>query len=260
MTRILSVIPARYGSTRFPGKPLAPVAGVSLLQRVWSLATAADIGEVLVATDDERIVEAAAKFGARAVMTPIDCRTGTDRVLAAVEALGGEAPTHVLNIQGDAVLTPPWVIAALGAALKADPDCPMVTPAVQLTAEALAELEKQKAGGDPGGTTVTFDREGWALYFSKTIIPFRRKMTGEIPVFRHIGLYGYRLDILDRLSRLPEGRFEAVEGLEQLRALENGICIKVVPVDYRGRTHWSIDSPADRDEAERLIAREGELL
>ena len=255
--RTVVVIPARWGSTRFPGKPLAPVAGVSMAQRVWALARAAkDVDSVCIATDDARIAEAAAAFGAEAVMTPAECRNGTERAHAAAQAMDSP-PDVIVNLQGDAVLTPPWVIAAVANAF-ADPEVRIATPAVALSDGQLAALEAHKKDSPASGTTVVLDNRSNALYFSKAIIPFRR--TDAAPVHRHVGIYGYRRETLAGLVDLPEGTLEKTEGLEQLRALENGIPIRVVPVDYAGRTHWSVDSPADLAAAEDLIAREGELL
>ncbi len=258
--RITAVIPARYGSKRFPGKPLTLVKGVSLLQRVWALAKAAPgINQVLIATDDERVLSVARAFGAEAVMTSPNLPNGTVRALAAVEH-GSLLPTHVVNVQGDALLTPPWVIDALARAMRDDPEATIVTPAVRMTKAAYEQLLQAKNESPSSGTTVVFDRRGNALYFSKRVIPFLRNASGEPPVHRHIGLYGYRLDALRRYVALPEGPLEKAEQLEQLRALENGLPIRVVLTDYRGRTHWSIDNPQDVAAAERLIAAEGELL
>lgn len=254
------VIPARYASTRFPGKPLATLKGVSMIQRVWAIAKAAagPAGRVVVATDDARIFEAVAAFAGEAVMTPESCRNGTERTWAAVGALADE-PGVVINLQGDAVLTPPWVVRAVIEAF-ADETVDMATPAVRLSAGQVAALEAHKRDHPASGTTVTVDTDGNALYFSKNILPFRRKPDDTCPVFRHIGIYGYRPPVLARLIRLPESQLERAEGLEQLRALENRIPIRVAEVDYRGRTHWSVDSPGDLDAAERLISVEGELL
>ena len=251
------IIPARWGSTRFPGKPLAAVAGVPMVQRVWALARAAGgVDSVCIATDDVRIAEAARSFGAEAVMTPEDCRNGTERAHAAAAAMA-TPPDVVINLQGDAVLTPPWVIAAVADAFD-DAAVRMATPAVDLDDAQLAALEAHKKDNPASGTTVVIDTKSDALYFSKAVIPFRRKP--EAPVRRHIGIYGYRRETLAGLVKLPEGVLERTEGLEQLRALENGIPIRVVPVDYGGRTHWSVDSPDDQAAAEDLIGREGELL
>lgn len=255
----LIVIPARYGSSRLPGKPLALIAGVSLLQRVWRIASAVShVDKVVVATDDERIVEHGESFGAHCVMTPPECRNGTERVHATLDALK-ISPEIVINLQGDAVLTPPWVIQGVVDALLKNRTVDIATPAVVLDNESYLKLKESKARGEVGGTTVVFDREYNALYFSKSLIPFRR---GDVdtPVYRHIGLYGYRADALSRYIQLPETPLERAEQIECLRALEYGMKIRVVPVDYRGRSHCSVDSESDIRRAEELIVREGELV
>lgn len=253
------IIPARYGSSRLPGKPLALVAGTSLLERVWRIASAVkNVDEVLVATDDERISKHADSFGARSVLTPPACRNGTERVHAAIASLD-VTPQIVINLQGDAVLTPPWVIQGVVDTLLSNPSIDIATPAVALDTESYEKLREAKAGGEVGGTTVVFDREYRALYFSKSLIPFRRD-GADIPVYRHIGLYGYRTEALARYIELPETPLEKAEQIECLRALEFGMKISVVPVDYRGRSHCSVDSESDIGRAEELIAREGELL
>lgn len=259
---IAIVIPARFGSSRFPGKPLHPIAGKSLLQRVYEIGCAVrNVSAVYVATDDSRVAEHAAGFGARALMTSSDCRTGTDRVWESVRLMT-QKPDVVINLQGDAVLTPPWVVQALVDAFLNDPAAGMVTAAVHCSWEQLDELRALKAKSPTSGTTVVMDRNGRALYFSKTILPHMRgeNRAAPPPVYRHIGLYGYSVPVLEQLSTLTQTPLEAAEQLEQLRALENGIPIKVALVDYRGRTHGSVDTPEDVAEAEAIIAREGELV
>jgi 3-deoxy-manno-octulosonate cytidylyltransferase (CMP-KDO synthetase) len=256
--RTLVVIPARYGSTRFPGKPLQPVLGVPLLQRVFAIARSV-VGDVIVSTDDERIARFAERLGAEAIMTSPDIRNGTERVAATLD-LVPRRPDFIVNLQGDAVLTPPWVVEALIGAAEADPSLQMATPATRMTPDSYERLKAAKAAGEVGGTTVTFDQDGRALYFSKSIIPFVRAGARDLPVFRHIGLYGYRPDALRRLVSLEPGPLEKAEQLEQLRALEHGIPIRVVTVDYRGRTHWGIDTEEDLGRCEALIRAEGELL
>lgn len=254
------IIPARYGSTRFQGKPLAPVAGVPLLQRVWALAVSvAGRDGVTIATDDARIADFCARIGAQAVMTDSDLPNGTARAAAALSQLDRAIDT-IINLQGDAVLTPPWVLAAMLAEMQRDQAVLMVTPVVRMSRSAYDSLKSAKAAGEVGGTTVVFNQQHDALYFSKSIIPYMRTATDLLPVFRHIGLYGYRHEILQRLITLPAGPLEQAEQLEQLRALEHGIKIRVVPVNYQSRTHAGIDSPQDLQRAEQLIAAEGELL
>jgi 3-deoxy-manno-octulosonate cytidylyltransferase (CMP-KDO synthetase) len=260
--RSVIIIPARYGSTRFPGKPLALIAGKSLVRRVYDVAVAAGAAvgaEVVVATDDARILEHVQEFGGRAVMTPAACRNGTERALAAVEALQ-VTPDVVVNLQGDAPLTPPWVVAEVLRVMAADDGVQMATPAVRFTAAELEAFTASKAKGQVGGTTVTFDQRGNALYFSKSIIPFVRNAAEPVPVFRHIGLYAYRLPTLRQLVATAPTPLEEVEGLEQLRALESGIPVRVVPVDTRGRRSWPVDSPEDVAMVEAIIAEQGELV
>jgi 3-deoxy-manno-octulosonate cytidylyltransferase (CMP-KDO synthetase) len=256
---LLIVIPARYGSSRFPGKPLAKILGVSMLRRVYEIARAgAPHARIIIATDDDRIRDTAQAFGAEAMLTPPTIRNGTERTAAVVDALDHKVD-FVLNLQGDAVLTPPWVITALVEA-AADSTVKMVTPATRMSAEAYQRFVLTKASGEVSGTTVVFDRTGDALYFSKAIIPFIRTESTLLPVWRHIGLYGFRPATLATLIALPPGPLETVEQLEQLRALENGVKIRVVPVDYRGRTHWGVDTPEDLARCEEFIRQEGELI
>ena len=251
------IIPARYGSKRFPGKPLHPICGIPLLERVYRIAKKTSAAEVLVATDDERIAGLVTSFGGKYVMTSPDCSNGSERVLEALQSLERE-PEIVLNLQGDALLTPPWVLEALIAEMQAG--AAVATPAVRLTKEATEALHKAKLAGNNSGTLVVFDANHQALYFSRSIIPFVRTEQDPWPVFRHIGLYAYTPKALREYVNLPKGRLEAVEQLEQLRFLENGIPLKVVEVDYRGRTHYAIDTPEDVKVAEEIIQKEGELI
>jgi 3-deoxy-manno-octulosonate cytidylyltransferase (CMP-KDO synthetase) len=253
------VIPARYASTRFPGKPLCPVAGMTMLERVWRIARSVrQASRVVIATEDERILAHARSFDAEAIMTSPDCSNGTERVFDTVRR-AAISEDIVLNLQGDALLTPPWVLEAMIDEMIIDTEPELVTPAVRLEGSALDEFMEQKKIRPGSGTTVVFDLRRNALYFSKTVIPHIRN-EGHAHIYRHIGLYGYRKPALGRYMTLAPTPLEQAEGLEQLRALENGMLIRVAAVDYRGRTHWSIDAPGDVTVAERIIAREGELL
>lgn len=252
------VIPARWGSSRFVGKPLHPIKGISLLERTWRIASMAGAELVLIATDDERIEEHAQSFGAHTVRTSESCENGTERVFQALNNYGVK-PEIILNLQGDAVLTPPWVLTELIASMK-EHDSQMATPATRLTLEQYQELAAKKAAGIVGGTLVVFDKKFNALYFSKSPIPYVRKAYPDSPLYRHIGLYAYKYETLQEYLSLPISQLEKTEGLEQLRALENCIPIKVVVVDYRGRTHWSVDSPEDVSRVEEIIESEGELF
>lgn len=248
------IIPARMASSRFPNKPLACIYGKTMIERVWAIAKSAKLAsEVMIATDSEELCEFVKGFGANVIMTRSDCISGTDRVAEA--ALDLDCST-VFNLQGDAVLTPPWVIDKVIEVMQ-DPDIEMATPMVRLEGNALHEFVENKKRGSSTGTLVTFDKWKNAMYFSKALIPFCRE---ERILYRHIGLYAYRKDILQKLRGLKEGVFERCEKLEQLRALENGIPIRMVEVDYAGRTHGSVDRPEDVKWVESVIEREGELV
>jgi 3-deoxy-manno-octulosonate cytidylyltransferase (CMP-KDO synthetase) len=256
------VIPARYGSSRFPGKPLAPITGRSLLERVWRIGKAVEgVSRVVVATDDARIVEHVRSFGGEAVMTSASCQNGSERAYEAAQNLGSKADV-IVNLQGDAVLMPPWVIGALVKAMTEDPSIQIATPAVRLNGDQYKSMSAMKGAGIVSGTTVTFAKNGNALYFSKGIIPFMRTApaSGEPPIFQHIGVYAYRSEALKKYINLPQGMFEEVEQLEQLRAIENGMSIRVVQVSLQGRTMWSVDNPQDVARVEEIIRAEGELV
>ncbi|MBF8263437.1 MAG: 3-deoxy-D-manno-octulosonate cytidylyltransferase [Parachlamydiales bacterium] len=240
---------------------MAIIKGKTMIERVWRIGKAAAGGhDVIIATDDEQLKIFAQKLGAKVQMTSPACLTGTDRV-AEVSHLPDMKHTIFFSLQGDAVLTPPWVIDRVLEAMIADPMIQIATPAVHLTGQALTDFIAAKKRGSSSGTTVVFNKKGDALYFSKALIPFHRDDESvDRMVYRHIGLYAYRLQTLQQLGRLPEGNLERSEKLEQLRALEHGIPIRVVPVDYRGRTHGSVDRPEDVAIIEAVIEREGELL
>ncbi len=260
------IIPARYNSKRFPGKPLANILGKSLLERTWRIACDVEnIDSIIIATDDKRIAEHATAFGAKVQMTDSKWINGSERILEALR-LQNISPDIVVNLQGDAVLTPPFVIDALIKTFSTDKKerYAVATPGVQLRKQQYLQMLKNKSEGIGSGTMVTFDQEGKALYFSRSIIPFLRndetKEGDLVPVYRHIGLYAYRLPALEKYVKLAPTPLELAEGLEQLRLLENDIPIKVVPVDYKGRTHWSVDNPEDIAIVEKIIKTEGELV
>ena len=264
MTKSIIVIPARYQSSRFPGKPLAMIGSKTLLQRVFEIAQEAsnnvsNVG-VVVATDDERIQAHAEALGATVVMTPIECKTGSDRALAACEHLETK-PDIIVNLQGDAPLTPSHFVCAILSALINDPEADVATPLAQLSWQALDELRQTKMQRPFSGTTAVIDEKDNALWFSKQIIPALRQeeklrtQSDLSPVFRHVGLYGYRLKALQKFVCLPEGHYEALEGLEQLRFLEHGMRIKAVKVDYGSLPSMSgVDTPEDAKKAEKLLA------
>ena len=260
--RIAIAIPARYGSTRFPGKPLAEIGGKSMLAHVVDLAKDVagndDAISYFVTTEDQRIADHARAIGVECVMTG-DCETGSDRVLAALKARenDGEAmPDFVLNLQGDAPFTPKSVVQAIINAFKNDPMAEVVTPVHALSWDDLDRLREAKRSTPFSGTTAAVDANGKALWFSKNIIPGIRKekelreASDVSPVHQHIGLYGYRVDILEKFCSLPMGVYEALEGLEQLRLLENGIAITAVRVDIdKGKIQSGVDTPEDLERA-----------
>lgn len=254
------IIPARYQSTRFPGKPLALIKGHSLIYRVWSLAKAIKgVDEVYIATDHIDIQKHALGFGAKALMTE-NSQNGTERCYAALSLLR-DKPEIILNLQGDAVLTPPWVIQALIDTMNNNSQLEITTLATQINKEKYSLMQKAKAKGEVGGTMVVCDKDFNAMYFSKSMIPYLRNTQMEPPpLYRHIGLYAYRYSALKSYIAAPSTPLEKLEGLEQLRVLENGKPIRVVLVDYKGHTHASVDSPEDIVRIEKLIEAEGELV
>lgn len=265
----LIVIPARYGSTRFPGKPLAMLGGQSLLSRVVTIArdvvrhfAGFDHIKVayIVATDDARIADHAKEIKAPCIMTPKDCKTGSDRALAAIRQLD-HAPDFVINLQGDAPFTPPGALIRMIERFTENTDLEVITPVCPLGWDALDRLREAKKATPFSGTTAIVDDAGRALWFSKNIIPAirgeetLRKGPGASPVFQHVGLYGFRYDILEAFCALPQSRYEQVEELEQLRLLENGICVHTISLASEdGLTHGGIDTPEDLNRAEKFFS------
>jgi 3-deoxy-manno-octulosonate cytidylyltransferase (CMP-KDO synthetase) len=256
---VLLVIPARYASTRYPGKPLAELRGAtgearSLVRRSWDAASEVPgVDRIVVATDDERIAAAARGFGAEVAMTPESCRNGTERCAAVLEALGGY--DIVVNLQGDAPLTPPWFVAALIEAMR-DPARLVATPVLRCDAEALAGFLEDRRQGRVGATTAVFDRSGRALYFSKEVLPYTGRPLGpdeSIPVFHHVGVYAYRREVLKAYGGWPVGPLETWEGLEQLRFMENGVPVQCVEVEARGRAFWELNNPSDAPRIEAIL-------
>ncbi len=254
------VIPARFASTRFPGKPLKMISGKMMIQRVWELACLAlSPQQVFIATDSQEIEHAAKSFSAQVIMTSPDCRNGSERVWDALQQLDFQ-PDVIVNFQGDAVLTPPWIIQDLLTALAEQPEYGCATPKVRIENTAYEEFQLMRLAGSSSGTFVVSDAKHRALYFSNAIIPYFRKNHDQKYADRHLGIYAYRFDTLKKYLALTESSLEQIEQLEQLRMLENGIEILTVPVDLKGRTMASIDSPEDLIIAEKLIAIEGELV
>jgi 3-deoxy-manno-octulosonate cytidylyltransferase (CMP-KDO synthetase) len=235
---VVGAIPARYASTRLPGKPLRRLAGRTLIEHVYRRAEmASQLDRVVVLTDDERIMGEVSRFGGTAQMTPAECASGTDRIAAVAHAWDAAA---VVNIQGDEPLIEPEAIDRLARHLKNHPDDPIVTLATSASIEDFT---------NPDAVKVVVDLEGIALYFSRAAIPFSRN-AARAPGFRHIGIYGYQLTALLRLASLPPGSLEQSESLEQLRALENGMRIRVLQVEHS----WQgVDTMEDLVRVEALL-------
>jgi 3-deoxy-manno-octulosonate cytidylyltransferase (CMP-KDO synthetase) len=240
--KIIALIPARYDSSRFPGKALALIMGKPLIQWVYEQALQVpDLDGVWVATDDERIKEAVAAFGGRALMTRGDHPSGSDRLAEAAGLLDLAPEDLVINIQGDQPVFPPKLITQLVGVFSRDPEVVMVTPVKRESDPA--------AAANPNVVKVVFDRAGRALYFSRSPLPFWRE--GGPPYFyRHIGIYAYRVQFLKEFVHLPPGRWEAAEKLEQLRALEHGFAIHVVETEGDTR---EVDTPADARQVEEFL-------
>jgi 3-deoxy-manno-octulosonate cytidylyltransferase (CMP-KDO synthetase) len=261
----LIVIPARYASVRYPGKALAELRGASgvskpLIRRSWEAAQAVrGVDRVVVATDDSRIRNRAEAFGAEVVMTSSSCENGTERCAEALDALGGGFDI-VVNLQGDAPLTPPWFVEALVEALDAHPTAEVATPVLRCDGRALSGFLEDRKAGRVGGTTAVFGAEGKALYFSKEVIPYTthgwpdHEMT---PVFHHVGVYAYRPSALAAYPLWEPGKLEELEGLEQLRFLERDRPVQCVEVDARGRQFWELNNPEDVPRIEAMLAAMG---
>lgn len=262
----LIVIPARFGSKRLPGKPLVPIAGRTLLERVVHVARAAsrmagDI-DILVATDDPRIEAHARDLGCEAVMTASDISSGSGRAYAAALSRA-ERPEIVVNLQGDAPFMPPEVVARLIEAARSSAAA-AATPVMRMGWAELDRLRDHKIRAPFSGTTCIRAADGRALWFSKNIIPAirdeaeRRKQSPVSPVFQHLGLYAYRFDALERFEQAPPSHYEQIEGLEQLRLLEMGLDILTVEVAQPRFAVSGIDTPEDVALAETLIAERGD--
>lgn len=254
-------IPARYASSRYPGKPLVELTGAtgekkSLIQRAWDAAQQVQGADaVFVLTDDDRIAEAARGFGAEVLMTSSNARNGTERCAEGVAQLP-EAPEVVVNLQGDAPLTPPWFVEALIAAM-ADPAVEMATPVLKCDHDTLSNFVSDRHAGRVGGTTAVMRRDGTAIYFSKEVLPYVGNLDTPPEVWHHVGVYAYRPDALRNYMSWDEGPIERAEGLEQLRFLENGAPVTCVPVEARGRVFWELNNPVDVARIEGVLKKEG---
>lgn len=260
---VVIVIPARFASSRYPGKPLVELRGAgdeakSLIRRSWEAGmTVTGAARVIVATDDARIADHAAAFGAEVAMTSSDCRNGTERCAEVLRGLT-DTPEMIVNLQGDAPLTPAWFIEDLVAGLRAEADAQVATPVLNCTGAMRADLLADRAAGRVGGTTAVFGQDRRALYFSKEVIPFvpyEVAPAAPSPVFHHVGVYAYRPAALAAYATWPEGRLEQLEGLEQLRFLEHGRSVLCVEVQAKGREFWELNNPEDVPRIEAMMRR-----
>lgn len=244
INEFIGIIPARYSSTRFPGKPLSILGGKPLIQRVYEQ-TSKVLNNVCVATDDERIYNKVIEFGGNAVMTRADHKSGTDRIAEAYEKIGKPYKV-VINIQGDEPFIHPEQIESVMACFD-DKDVEIATLGKRFTS--------MEAVQNPNSPKIVVDNRGFAMYFSRSVIPFVRgveegEWLGRYPFLKHLGLYAYRVDVLKAITALPQSSLEKAESLEQLRWLQNGFRIKVAETEFET---VGIDTPEDLKRAEELL-------
>ena len=258
------LIPARFQSSRYPGKPLVELKGASgvakpLIQRsVEAARKVAGVSGVFVTTDDEQIADACTAFGVGVIMTSTECRNGTERCAEALASLHG--PDLVINFQGDALLTPPGYVESLIARMDADRDALVATPALRLRSGEVRALQAEEAAGRVGGTSVVTDNQGHALYFSKRLIPHLPAGTLDAaisPVRLHVGVYAYRPEALKRYVSTPVSELETLEGLEQLRFLAAGMSVAVVEVETPPFAMRELNNPEDVTPIEQALAEAG---
>jgi 3-deoxy-manno-octulosonate cytidylyltransferase (CMP-KDO synthetase) len=258
------LIPSRFASSRYPGKPLVELRGAAgtakpLIQRSYEAAKRVrGIDSVHIVTDDERIAERGASFGASVIMTSSDARNGTERCAEALARLGDV--DLVVNLQGDALLTPPGFVESLVARLGDDQDALVATPAMRLRGPEVRILQQEEAAGRVGGTSVISDGQGHALYFSKKLIPYLPPHAldeGLSPVRLHVGVYAYRPEALERYVTTPVSELETLEGLEQLRFLVAGVPIAVVEVETPRFALRELNNPDDVGPIEAALIEAG---
>jgi len=243
--RVICVIPARYSSSRFEGKPLADICGKPMIQRVYERALrSGTVSDVVVATDDERIFAAVGRFGGKAVMTSADHRSGTDRIAEAVSRLSAADRDIIVNIQGDQPLFAPSQIDEVVKPLLDDPSVDFSTLIYRI-------LRKEEIN-DPNAVKVVFDRDHFALYFSRSPIPYSRDAGGSPVYYKHHGIYAYRKSFLMTFTKLEEGYLERLEALEQLRAMEHGHRIKVVETL---QDSIEVDTPQDLERVRKVYEK-----
>ena len=242
--KFIGIIPARYASTRFPGKPLALLGGKPVIQHVYEK-VAAVLEAAYVATDDERIYDVVKSFGGQVVMTRTDHKSGTDRIEEAIEKIGGEWDV-VVNVQGDE----PFVAKS-----QLDTICHCFDDPTTLFASLGIRFESMEAVQNPNSPKIVVDNMGFAMYFSRSVIPYVRgkEMSSWLthyPFLKHLGIYAYRKDVLRQVTQLPQSSLEIAESLEQLRWLQNGFKIKVGTTDVET---VGIDTPQDLERAEEFL-------
>ena len=253
------IVPARYASSRFPGKPLSVLTGAdgkkkSLIQRSWEAAKAVEGHDVYVATDDDRIKNACADFGANVVMTSQECRNGTERCADALNNLS-EVYDLVVNLQGDAPLSPAWFVADLIGYFEGGGDADMATPVLKCSVETLANFKADRKAGLVGGTTAVFNSNNRALYFSKEVLPYAD--APNTPVYHHVGIYAYKPEALKSYLSWPESELERIEGLEQLRFLNNNAHVHCHEVEAQGREFWEVNNPEDIERVSGMLQKLG---
>jgi len=258
------LIPARYQSSRYPGKPLVPLKGARgtvkpLIQRsIEAARRVPGVSAVFVTTDDERIADACVAFGVGVIMTSPECRNGTERCAEALASL--HEPDLVINFQGDALLTPPGFVDALITRMQAQSDELVATPAMRLKSEEVRTLQAEESAGRVGGTSVVTNDQGHALYFSKRLIPHfpASALDGELsPVRLHVGVYAYRPEALERYVATPVSELEELEGLEQLRFLVAGVPVAVVEVQAPPFALRELNNPEDVAPVEQALSEAG---
>lgn len=246
MPRVICIIPARYSSSRFEGKPLADIAGKPMIQHVYErVLRSKSVSHVAVATDDERILSAVKKFGGNAIPTSDRHRSGTDRIAEAIQCLDLEDSDIVVNIQGDQPLFHPSQIDEVVAPLLDDSLLDFCT--------LVYRIRREEEIHHPNAVKVVFDDDHFALYFSRAAIPYVRDKNNEVSYYKHHGIYSYRKDFLVTFTGLPEGYLEKLEALEQLRALENGYKIKVVETEHDS---VEVDTPEELERVQKILAEE----
>lgn len=244
--KFIGIIPARYASTRFPGKPLALLGGKPVIQHVYEKAVGA-LGEAYVATDDERIYDTVKAFGGKAVMTRSDHKSGTDRIEEAIEKIGGEWDV-IINIQGDEPFVDASQLHTICSCFD-DPSTQIATLGKPFTSMEAVE--------NPNSPKIVVDNKGFAMYFSRSVIPFvrneeRADWLSHYPFLKHLGIYAYRTEVLRQITQLPQSSLELAESLEQLRWLQSGYKIKVGTTDVET---IGIDTPEDLESAEQFLAK-----